>query len=87
MDEFRSLRWMPLQTKHLDYVKTQFLLIGEGQGDVGKATQLQAQDKEHGKEEPIEEMEKLEGEDEIRVKHLKGAENPSVDLAHFSSDY
>jgi hypothetical protein len=63
---------MPSQPKHLDYVNTQVLIIGEGQGDADKATQPQSQDEKDGKEEPLEEMEKLEGEDEIRVKHLKG---------------
>lgn len=63
---------MPLQPKLLDYVNTQFLLIGEGQGSADKATQPQSQDEEDDKEKPLEELEKLEGEDEIRVKHLKG---------------
>ena len=72
MDEFRSLRWLPSQPKHLDYINTQFLLIGESQGDLGKATEQQPRDEQNDKETPLEEMEKLEGEDEIRVKHLKG---------------
>jgi hypothetical protein len=63
---------MPSQPKHLDYMNTQVLIIGERQGDVDKATQPQSQDEKDGKEKPLEEMEKLEGEDEIRVKHLKG---------------
>jgi hypothetical protein len=67
---------MPLQPKHLDYMNTQFLVIGEGEGSVDKATQPQSQDEKEGKEKPLEEMEKLEGEDEIRVKHLKSAEYP-----------
>lgn len=67
---------MPLQPKHLDYVNTQFLVIGEGQGDIDKATQPQAQDEKEGKEKPLEELENLEGEDDIRVKHLKGAQYP-----------
>jgi len=70
LDEFRSLRWMPLQPKLLDYKNTQFLLIGEGIGELGKAVEQQAGDEK--KETPLEEMEKLEHEDEIRVKHLKG---------------
>ena len=73
---------MPLQPKHLDYVNTQFLVIGEGQGDVNKATKPQSQDEKDGKEKPIEELEKLEGEDEIRVKHLKGAESLLITLGH-----
>lgn len=71
---------MPLQPKHLDYVHTQFIVIGEGQGSVDKATQPQSQDEKDGKEKPIEELEKLEGEDEIRVKHLKGVQHLQVIL-------
>jgi hypothetical protein len=63
---------MPSQPRHLDYVNSQFLIIGEGQGSTAKATEPQSQDVKAGKEEPLEELEKLEGEDEIRVKHLKG---------------
>lgn len=71
LDEFRSLRWMPTQPKHLDYVNAQILLIGES-GGLDKATQVQPEDEKKDTDTPLEEMEKLEGEDEIRVKHLKG---------------
>lgn len=71
MDEFRSLRWMPSHPKHLDYPNAQFLIIGESSG-LDKATEALDRDTRHDKETPLEEMEKLEGEDEIRVKHLKG---------------
>ncbi len=67
---------MPLQPKHLDYVNTQFLVIGEGQGEIDKATQPQPEDEKEGKEKPLEELERLEGEDEIRVKHLNGTQYP-----------
>ncbi|KAF7512722.1 hypothetical protein GJ744_000289 [Endocarpon pusillum] len=87
LDEFRSLRWMPLKPKHLDYVNTQFLVIGEGQGDIDKATQPQAQDEKEGKEKPLEELENLEGEDEIRVKHLKGDDAVFADLHISSKEY
>lgn len=72
LDEFRSLRWMPLQPKHLDYENAQFIVIGEGSGELDKATEPQQKDEKHDKDTPLEEMEKLEHEDEIRVKHLKG---------------
>ena len=62
---------MPLQPRLLDYENTQFLLIGESSG-IEPALQPQDQDQEKTTETPKEEMEKLEGEDEIRVKHLKG---------------
>jgi hypothetical protein len=71
IDEFRNLRWGPLQPKLLDYKNTQFLLIGESSG-IDKALEPLPRDEKKGLEDPKEEMEKLEGEDEIRVKHLKG---------------
>ena len=63
---------MPLQPKHLDYVNTQFLLIGHKDNALEKATEPQNQDEGEGKDKPLEEMEKLEHEDQIRVEHLKG---------------
>ena len=61
---------MPLQPKFMDYENAQFLLIGEGLGELGKAVEQQAGDEK--KETPLEEIEKLEHEDEIRVEHLRG---------------
>ncbi|KAK3694187.1 hypothetical protein B0T22DRAFT_506479 [Podospora appendiculata] len=69
LKEFRSLRWMPTLPKHLDYVNTQFLLIGESSG-VEKALETQKKDQKAGVEEPAEELEKLEEEDAVRMKHL-----------------
>ncbi|AEO54526.1 hypothetical protein MYCTH_2297179 [Thermothelomyces thermophilus ATCC 42464] len=69
LEEFRSLRWVPTQPKHLDYVNTQFLLIGESSG-TDKALEPQKEDQEEGKAEPAEEMEMLEEEDEKRMKSL-----------------
>jgi len=84
-DEFRGLRWMPTQPKHLDYVNTQFLLIGESSG-LEKATEVQVED-ENKTDTPLEEMEKLEGEDEIRVKHLKGDDAIFSDLDLSKNDF
>lgn len=80
LDEFRSLRWMPLQPKLLDYENTQFIVIGEGIGELDKATEQQADDEKQEKDTPLEEMEKLEHEDELRVKHLKGLDPTQSDL-------
>ena len=71
MDEFRNLRWMPAQPKHLDFPNAQLLIIGESSG-LDKATEAMPKDTKKDKETPLEEMEKLEGEDAIRVKDLKG---------------
>jgi len=78
LDEFRGLRWMPLQPKHLDYRMTQVLLIGEGQDDVSKALGGDDGDGNDGdeggeKNTAEREMEKLEAEDEHRVEGLKGS--------------
>lgn len=85
MDEFGSLRWMPLQPKHLDYANAQFLLIGESFGKLGSAVEQSEKDEKHGKDKPEEEMEKLEKEDEHRVDPLNGMlillyEDASTDL-------
>lgn len=70
-DEFRGLRWMPLQPKLLDYVNTQFLLIGES-GGIDSALEGLPRDEKKGLSPPKDEIEKLEGEDEIRVNQLDG---------------
>ena len=80
LDEFRSLRWMPLDPKHLNFENAQFLLIGSHDEDLSKATKPQEEDKEGKKDTPLEEMEKLENEDEIRVKHLAGDDSVFSDL-------
>ena len=63
---------MPLQPKLLNYENTQFLLIGHKDDALEKAAKPQNGDEEPEKETPLEEMETLEHEDEIRVEHLKG---------------
>lgn len=60
---------MPLEPKLLDYENTQFLLIG---AEIGKISQGEEKDQKHDKETPLEELEKLEHEDDLRVQHLKG---------------
>ena len=63
---------MPLLPKYFDYANTQCLLIGEGQGEIRKAAEGSDKDARQDKETPLEEMEKLEHEDDLRVNHLKG---------------
>ena len=73
LDEFHGRGWMPLQPRLLDYANTQFLLIGHNDDTLEKATKPQDGEEEKAKKEtPLEEMETLEHEDEIRVEHLKG---------------
>lgn len=72
LDEFRGLRWTPLAPKFLDYANAQFLVIGESYEN---AVEQRPKDEREGNGLPSDEIEKLEGEDEIRVKHLKGKPN------------
>jgi hypothetical protein len=79
---------MPSQPHHLDYVNTQFLLVGESSG-IEKATQPQKEDEEEGKEKPIEELERLEDEDTHRMEDLKGDDSTAIfaDLDVHAKDY
>ncbi|KAI0003885.1 hypothetical protein F4779DRAFT_601037 [Xylariaceae sp. FL0662B] len=86
LDEFRALRWMATQPKHLDFVNTQFLLVGESSG-IKQATEPQK--REEGNEKPLEEMEKLEDEDTHRMESLQGDDSTAIfaDLQARAKDY
>ncbi|KAI4213405.1 MAG: hypothetical protein LQ351_003905 [Letrouitia transgressa] len=87
LDEFRSLRWMALQPKHLDYENTQFLIIGHNEPALEKASVQQPDDEKQAKDTPQEELEKLDAEDEFRVQHLKGDDSVFKDLGLSSKEY
>ena len=78
LDEFQGRRWMPLIPKMLDYANAQVLLIGHEGDGLEKATVEQAEDAKQDKDTPMEEMEKLEHEDELRIEHLKGSDSFSL---------
>lgn len=63
---------MPLQPKFLDYKNCQVLLIGSGTEDLSKATDQHEGDEKINEDTALEELEKLEHEDEVRVEHLEG---------------
>lgn len=88
MEEFRSLRWLPTQPKHLDYAYAQFLLIGESCG-IEKATEPRLKDQKAGKDEPAQELETLEEEDTRRVKALDDDDAGRIyaDLQAHAKDY
>lgn len=88
LEEFHSLRWMATQPKHLDYVNTQFLLMGESSG-LENALEPQRNDKKEGKEEPAEELNRLEEEDAERMKGLGGDDAAGIfaDLQADAGDY
>ncbi|KAI1140072.1 hypothetical protein F5Y05DRAFT_424008 [Hypoxylon sp. FL0543] len=87
LDEFRALRWVATQPKHLDFPNTQFLLIGESSG-IQKATEPQ-KGQEEGQKKPIEELEKLEDEDTHRMEGLQGDDSTAIfaDLHAHAKDY
>jgi hypothetical protein len=58
-EQFRGRRWMNLLSEHLEYQYTQILFVGEKSSITGK--------------EAIEQLEKLEEEDEARINHLQGS--------------
>lgn len=79
---------MPLEPELLNYESTQFLIIGEGLGDMDKAVQEMSKDaKDDAKEKPAEEMEKLEEEDHDRVENLKQDDPVFADLGLSSKEY
>ena len=86
--EFGGRGWMPLRPKLLNYENTQFLLIGHKEDALEKAAQPQdEEDQNDDKETPLEEIEKLEGEDEGRVKGLDGDNAIFTDLGLSSKEY
>ncbi|WPH00446.1 Hypothetical protein R9X50_00327500 [Acrodontium crateriforme] len=86
-EEFRGRGWMPVHPKHLDYVNAQILLIGENFEDSSNLDAAPKDEKDENKETPEEELEKLEGEDEVRVEHLNGDDTIFADLGISSKDY
>lgn len=88
LDEFHGRGWMALQPKLLTYENTQFLLIGHNDDALEKAAKTQdGEEEKPEKETPLEEMETLEHEDEIRVEHLKGDDSVFADLGLNAKEY
>jgi len=79
---------MPTQPKHLDYVNSQVLLVGESSG-IEKALEPQKEDRKDGVKDPAEEMEKLEAEDFERMKALSEDDSGRIfsDLEVHAKDY
>ncbi|RMZ18635.1 hypothetical protein D0862_00118 [Hortaea werneckii] len=86
LDEFGSRGWLPTKPQHLDYANACTLLIGESSAlDALEAKPQDAQDE--NKETPVEEIQKLEHEDEIRIEHMKGDDTVYADLGISKKDY
>ena len=64
---------MPLKPECLNFANAQFILIGHQDKALEKAANQEPDGEDKGKDKPIEEMEKLEDEDHIRIEHLKGS--------------
>jgi len=85
-NSFGSLRWQPTTPEHLNYINSQFLLIGESEG-IANALEHGEDGKGDGK--PREELEKLEDEDTHRMEALKGDDSAAIfaDLGARAGDY
>jgi hypothetical protein len=84
MNDFGGLAWMPVhKSEYLDYPNAQLLLIGEGQDKFGSA--LEGVDDK--KDDPEQELEKLEDEDQIRVQALHNEDAVFEDLHIKKGDY
>jgi len=85
-NSFGSLRWQPTTPEHLNYINSQFLLIGESEG-IANALEHGEDGKGDGK--PREELEKLEDEDTHRMVALKGDDSAAIfaDLGARAGDY
>ncbi|KAK5137980.1 hypothetical protein LTR08_005777 [Meristemomyces frigidus] len=83
MEEFGNLGWLPTTPEHLNYPNAQILLIGESSG----LDALDGDKKDGAKETALEEIEKLEHEDELRVEHMQGDDTVFVDLGISKKDY
>lgn len=88
-NEFRGLRWMGLQARHLDYANAQFLLIGEGRDELRKAGEGEEGDQEKAeqKETAADELELLEDEDSHRTGQLRGDDTVFEDLGIAGEGY
>jgi hypothetical protein len=89
LDDFRGLKWMPIQKpEYLDYPNSQLLLIGESQDNLGGAAAPTEEDQKSGdKETPEKELERLEGEKEVRIEHLHGDDSIFDDLHTSKKEY
>jgi hypothetical protein len=86
MNDFRGLAWMPVhKSEYLDYANAQLLLIGEGAGRFGGGA-VDAPDGQKG-EDAEKELERLEGEDEVRVEALNGDDAVFEDLHVRKGEY
>ena len=70
LDRFRGLRWMAADPQLLNYINAQILMIAESDPESNLAASTKKEEEEH--KSPYEELERLEHEDETRIKNMKG---------------
>jgi len=89
IEEFRGLAWTEVKPNYLDYENAQILLMGHSNNsELGKAVEPTSKDqKNDDKETPLEEIEKLGHEDELRVQHLHGDDSVFDDLKMSKEEY
>lgn len=63
---------MPLEPDFIEYPNAQILMIGEAQGELGKAATAEPDGKQEHEEQPGQELEKLGHENEERIESLQG---------------
>ncbi|KAJ5668149.1 uncharacterized protein N7477_006719 [Penicillium maclennaniae] len=86
LEKFRDLRWIPLEPELIEYSNAQFLMIGEAQGSLGKATTAEG-NKEAHEHEPGQELKSMEQENEHRVEALQGDQTIFQDLGLHGKKY
>lgn len=88
LSEFDGHPWMPLnKAEYLNYPNAQILLIGVSEDKVEGTLEPTDKDRHGEKETSKEELEKLEGEDQIRVERLHGDETVFDDLHVSKKEY
>jgi len=86
LEEFGSRGWLSTKPHHLDYDNAAFLIIGESSG-LDHVEAKSQDEKDENKETPVEEMEELEHENEIRIEHMKGDDTIFADLGVAKKNY
>lgn len=86
-EKFADYRWVPLEPVFINYPNAQILMIGEAQGELGKAVIAEPDGKKENEEQPGEELEKLEHENEERIEALQGDATVYQDLGLDAKNY
>lgn len=71
-EKFADYRWVPLEPDFIEYPNAQVLMIGEAQGELGKAATAEPDGKREYEEQPGQELDKLGHENEERIESLQG---------------